>query len=74
MRVILTVGILKRKVKIFNKTYQATVVENEEEKRNIFQIFHNSSIGGHSGTTKTRYKIAEKYFWPGLSNDVEKWV
>ena len=67
-------GKLKRKVKIFKKDFYADVVTKHEEKRKIFDIFHNSNIGGHGGKTKTRYKIAEKYYWPGLSMDIEKWV
>jgi len=67
-------GILKRKVKLFDKTFYADIVKTEEEKREVFEIFHNSNIGGHGGTSKTRNKIAEKYYWPGLSKDVENWV
>ena len=71
---LLYVGKLKRKVKLNNKTFFADIVTTDDEKKKCFDMFHNSNMGGHGGAIKTRYKIAEKYYWPGLAKDVERWV
>ena len=61
-------------MKLFKKTFYADIVKTEEEKRKIFDLYHNSCVGGHGGESKTRNKIAEHFYWPGLTKYVEKRV
>jgi hypothetical protein len=36
---------------------------------------HEHAIsGGHLGTARTYAKIKERYYWPGLYSDVQRWV
>lgn len=38
----------------------------------VLEHLHDKS--GHLGVHKTTEKLAERYFWPGYTADVEKWV
>ena len=40
----------------------------------ILQSCHNSVMGGHLGIYKTQEKILSRYFWPGMSSDIEKHI
>ena len=35
---------------------------------------HSSLIGGHKGVNQTYRKIRERYYWPGMRNDVLDYV
>lgn len=41
-------------------------------KLELFQLFHESTIGGHSGVHATRKRLTG--YWKGLTADVKKWV
>ena len=41
---------------------------------NIIGTFHDSSLAGHLGVTKTWRRIKSRYMWPGLYRDVKKYV
>ncbi|GJZ35092.1 putative mitochondrial protein, partial [Tanacetum coccineum] len=40
----------------------------------LFQEFHSSVIGGHSGVLKTYQRMAAKVYWVGIRKDVAKMV
>lgn len=40
----------------------------------LFQEFHGSVVGGHSGVQKMYQRLAREVFWPGMKNDVAKRV
>ena len=50
------------------------VVRGRENAKEIFDAFHDSLMGGHTGTTKTCTAISQRYFWPKLWDDVKAWV
>ncbi|KAK7156031.1 hypothetical protein R3I94_006184 [Phoxinus phoxinus] len=50
------------------------VVSTAEEADTIFQEFHCGDISGHPGQLKTRDAISQRFYWPGMSTDIEKWV
>ena len=35
---------------------------------------HSDGTAGHLGRTKTFYKVSQRYYWPGIFNDVEQFV
>ena len=37
----------------------------------IFDLYHASTIGGHSGINRTYNRIKEKYIWENLKKDIE---
>ena len=39
--------------------------------RKIIRAAHNSLLGGHMGLFKTRERILERYFWPGMQKDLQ---
>ena len=49
-------------------------VPPEPIRQNIISEFHEGLIGGHKGVTKTYLRIREKFYWPGLRNDVQNFI
>ena len=45
-----------------------------EERQQIIETMHTSLIGGHKGVNQTYRKIRERYYWPGMRNDVLDYV
>jgi hypothetical protein len=41
-------------------------------RQKIFQAFHSSSFGGHSGNRVTYHRIQQNFYWPQLKQFVEK--
>ena len=38
----------------------------------ILHLAHDSALGGHYGSAKTLMKISNKYFWPGMRQDIAR--
>ncbi|XP_060771057.1 zinc finger protein 837-like isoform X8 [Neoarius graeffei] len=49
-------------------------IRGKEEARSIFEEFHASPMGGHTGIHKTRSALASRFYWFGMSVDIEKWI
>ena len=43
-------------------------------KATVLQQVHNSPLGGHSGFLKTLHRVKRDFYWPGLREDVKKYV
>lgn len=44
------------------------VVGNDLQlRKHIFELFHNSTVGGHSGIHATRHRVFALLYWKGLS-------
>lgn len=56
------------------KAIKTKVVRGTEEANDIFRDCHDSSRGGHAGQRKTRDAITSRFFWPGMTDDINKWV
>ncbi|XP_008427889.1 copper homeostasis protein cutC homolog isoform X1 [Poecilia reticulata] len=50
------------------------VVKTKEEAKELFKEFHISPTGFHMGIVKTRSAMCTKFYWHGISVDVDKWV
>ena len=50
------------------------VVRGRVKSKEIFLAFHANLMGGHTGQTKTANAISERFFWPGMWEDIRKWV
>lgn len=50
-----------------------TVVPKEERKSLICK-FHDEPTSGHMGTYKTYHRLAEKFYWPKMRNDVASYI
>lgn len=40
-------------------------------RKELFDHFHATSVGGHSGVHATRHKLASMLYWMGLARDVK---
>ena len=48
---------------------------DQQMQRKILQSIHDDSAGGcHFGRDKTRDKVASKYFWQGLYDDIDDYI
>lgn len=57
-----------------HKEQKCKVVCSAEEADALFKQFHCSDMGAHVGQLKTRDAISQRFYWPGMSADIEKWV
>ncbi|KAK7929026.1 hypothetical protein WMY93_005421 [Mugilogobius chulae] len=53
------------------KVHLAKVVLTSEEADDIFVEFHAGAIGGHCGWGKTHRAIIDRYYWPGMQQDIK---
>lgn len=49
-------------------------VENENDRLDIINNFHNNVLGGHLGIKGTIDNIKRRYFWPGMGDQVRKMI
>jgi hypothetical protein len=59
---------------VIRKDQQIWVGENSALKTKIIVALHDSSLGGHSGTTTTYHRVKKLFCWPSLKTDVELFV
>ncbi|XP_076873239.1 uncharacterized protein LOC143523013 isoform X2 [Brachyhypopomus gauderio] len=57
-----------------DKSTKIKVVCGAEEANEIFVDLHASATGSHTGQKKTRDAISKRFYWPGMSTDIDKWV
>lgn len=62
-----TDGILKYKGKIY-------IGNNADFRAQVINYMHSSSIGGHSGIQGTYQKVQQVFLWPGLREQVKRFV
>ncbi|XP_040060716.2 uncharacterized protein LOC120835655 isoform X1 [Gasterosteus aculeatus] len=49
-------------------------IKLKADAKKIFVEFHDSPMGGHSGIIKTRHAISSRFYWKGMSIDIDAWV
>ncbi|XP_023696748.2 52 kDa repressor of the inhibitor of the protein kinase-like isoform X1 [Paramormyrops kingsleyae] len=49
-------------------------IRTKEEARMLFKEFHSSPLGGHTGVLKTRSAMCSRFYWHGMTVDVDNWV
>ena len=49
-------------------------IKDAKTRKEIINGCHIGLAGNHEGRDRTLAKIAQRYFWPGLSKDVRSWV
>lgn len=50
------------------------IIPHQDARNDIMLENHSSAIGGHKGITKTYRRISERYYWPSMKSDIEKYV
>ena len=66
-------GILKRKYVDTNGTSCLQLIAPRAIREVILQELHAGELGGHLGEDKTLNKIKQRFYWPGMQKDVERW-
>ena len=56
------------------KGRRVKVVTAVEEQRRILESCHSDPTSGHFGTTKTWRRVAERFYWRGMSKQVKDLV
>ncbi len=66
-------GLLYRRweTSVFGETHQ--LVAPPEIRAEIFRQLHTVRQGGHFGLRRTVAVVRERFFWPGVKADVERW-
>ncbi|KAG5267640.1 hypothetical protein AALO_G00223980 [Alosa alosa] len=49
-------------------------VKSKEDTRRLFIEFHNSPLGGHGGIVRTLKAMCSRFYWHGMSVDIEQWI
>ena len=64
----------KGEVLLLRKGKRIKVVQTEKEQEQILQACHSDPTSGHYGVTKTWNRVAERFYWKGMINDVRQMV
>ena len=59
---------------LMNERYVTLLIIPESLRKPLFDHYHAGPSAGHMGEYKTLYRMRMRFFWPGLRNDVKKWV
>lgn len=49
-------------------------LSDEQEIEQVLKDFHTLPTGGHQGASRTIKRIKKEFFWPGMSNDIVKYI
>ena len=69
-----TIIVNKGEVLLKRKGRQVKVVTAVEDQRRILESCHSDPTSGHFGTTKTWRRVAERFYWKGMSKHVKELV
>lgn len=50
------------------------ILPKKDDHLKIIKEFHESTVGGHKGVSKTYWRIRSEYYWSNLKADVQKYV
>ena len=64
---------LHREATIKGRTYMQLALPQKLRKK-VMEAHHDGVLGGHLGSEKTLSRIQKTYWWPGITDDVEKWI
>lgn len=66
-------NILYRKWEKDNKEVILQLVAPKSIRREIMYQLHNNRTSGHLGREKTMQSIKNRFYWPGMSDDIGRW-
>lgn len=49
-------------------------IKSKEEAWRLFEEFHSTPIGGHTGIIKTRHAMCSRFYWHGMTVHIDIWV
>ena len=65
-------GVIWRKMSSQSHTLQLLVPKRAREQ--LFLSYHASLFGGHLGQNRTLARLAHRFYWSGMSDDVKEWL
>ncbi len=69
-----TLAAEKSKVYLQRQHRRVKVVTTKEEQKRILHACHCDPTSGHFGVTKTWRRVAERFYWRGMCEDVRELV
>lgn len=60
-------------VPISSPTNALLLVAPESMRKDIMYQLHNIQTAGHLGRDNTLHSIRQRFYWPGMISDVERW-
>ena len=72
-RLVLEEGILKRKFDGCGHSTWLQLVVPRPLRNEILGELHAGALEGHLGSEKTLGKVKERFYWPGMHQDVVTW-
>ena len=69
-----TLTVDKGEVFLKMKGRQVKLVTSIEDQRRILESCHSDPTSGHFGITKTWRRVAERFYWRGMSKEVKELV
>ena len=57
-----------------NMCYGEAYLPSPEEKYQVMETLRNSLMGGHNGVNQTYKEIRQRYYWPGMRNDLLHYI
>ena len=64
----------KGEIYVQRKKGRVKVVTSVEEQGRILRACHSDATSGHFGSTKTWRRVAERFYWRGMANQVKEMV
>ena len=53
---------------------EAKYIGNHEERQRIMRACHVDPTSGHMGVKRTTHRVTERFFWKGVTKDIERMV
>ena len=50
------------------------VLPTQHFRNGVMAMMHNSPYGGHFGIKRTYAKVAQRYYWKGMADDITAWI
>ncbi|XP_066965511.1 uncharacterized protein [Macrobrachium rosenbergii] len=66
-------GILYRKVKVGDNFKEQLIIPSAF-RSTVLELAHSGLMGGHLGIDKTKNRILDKFYWPGVIREVVRYI
>ena len=68
-------GVWHKKADLSKSTFAKNrIIVPESLRAFVIGQHHNAELHGHQGRRRTTRMISERYYWPGMSKDISRWI
>ena len=57
---------------MFSEGGRRLLVIQQSKREPLLNQYHNGPLGGHMSSRKTESKLRQKYYWPGMAEEIKK--